>query len=236
MVLDADKCAEFMKTIGMGDEDIRKQTIILTRGEGKRGAMYNLGSSTVTVYTENIYRHFGGYYELAIEIVEGRRKPKKNQFNQFLYTRKLPEYLASAPSGRALAFSHKLLDNALAREINGSLLHEEKHAADSKKKHMRYLHYGSGVGWLAWSLVMAGFSATALRDNQILVDSDEVMLGTFALGVVAYSSFASWVSKYVGDVVDPMEFSASKLQEQLKNHPEWRNIVSFKPKRNFLET
>lgn len=65
----------------------------------------------------------------ASDISDGKKSSNK-PFRQFLYTKRLPKYLQTAPKERGLKTARRLLKNGVSRELNGSLIHELVHAGD----------------------------------------------------------------------------------------------------------
>ncbi|MBI2074830.1 MAG: hypothetical protein HYT83_03285 [Candidatus Levybacteria bacterium] len=210
------------REFGMSDEDIAKHSVTLTRKftPNMIAGLYNANSHKITIAFDPIWQEYQEALKLAKDIVNKRKSPNKSQFkksgisNEFLYTNRLPGYLAKAPPERGLQFAQKILLNALIREENSIILHESKHALDAKlRPEMIHQIVGPLTKW----------SGAVLLAMQLLAGhqfTTEEVIGTFVVSFLA-DNFLQ---------LTPREQSAKKFEAELKNHPDWRSIITIKPK------
>lgn len=125
--VDKEKLGTLLHELNISDEIIHKLVVNVRKVDpGERASS---SSNTINIYGDDAWEEYAEASEEARGIVDGEAEPG-DQFEGFLFTRKLPFYLRVAPRERAIAFADKLLHNALNREINSDLLHEMMHLAD----------------------------------------------------------------------------------------------------------
>ncbi|MEK7186333.1 MAG: hypothetical protein AAB675_03135 [Patescibacteria group bacterium] len=81
----------------------------------------------ISVDAEEPWSQFDGALTEARDIQRGK-KVKPRSIQKLLYTKKLPAYLKAAPKERGYKTASKLISNGASRELNGTLIHELRHA------------------------------------------------------------------------------------------------------------
>lgn len=131
--VDSRKVVELLREFKASEEAIRRLTVAVKKDDPHEAASYEYSpldkTHEINIYGDDAWEAYKEARETVERIVQKEEEPQ-NQFEDLLYTRKLPAYLSVAPRERALAFADKLLRNAINREINADFLHEARHVID----------------------------------------------------------------------------------------------------------
>ncbi|MBI2599125.1 hypothetical protein HYW40_02825 [Candidatus Curtissbacteria bacterium] len=185
---------------------------------------FNMLTNTMRIHAGRLWDDYLSVLRIAECIADDERSDilGRKLVNWDLYTKRLPDYLKSAPKDRKLEFSRKILLNATNRKLNGVFQHEGKHAADRKNLLVHGISYGSTA-----AIMVLGLGAGHLGYYYIpmpdVLDIDSLRyVGWEALGVGV-----AWGFNYK---IDIGERRARSIGEKYKNKPEWRNIIKLSPK------
>ncbi|MBI3397608.1 hypothetical protein HY045_03980, partial [Candidatus Woesebacteria bacterium] len=103
--------AELLRKFGVPDKIIENLKVVVTRN-GQAAGSYDTGVSpfgsisenpekVITLYTDWMWQEYQKKLKVAERIARRREKPKE-QFKGVLTTKRLPQYLATAPTERGL--------------------------------------------------------------------------------------------------------------------------------------
>lgn len=230
---------DLLRDFRMPDADVAKLKIVVKR-KGSAGASYNGGGTyfgpvsenpdkIITVYTDWVWDEYQKLMGKAEKISQGAEKPK-DQFKEFLVTKRLPVYLTQAPQERALQFADKLLQRATQRKLNSALLHEAKHALDDSEYELwrRPLHeeiLAFGIPQLAFNVAYYELAGPQLADKPFYI-----YLAGLIGGMYATSKLTGVVLGKLGIRLNAAERAADKFAQTYENNQHYRSIVSIKPR------
>ena len=234
-----DGIVDLLRNFRMPDVDIAQLKIVVKR-KGSAGASYDSGGTyfgpikenpdkVITVYTDWVWDEYQKLMGKAERISQGAENPK-DQFKEFLVTKRLPVYLTQAPQERALQFADKLLQRAAQRKLNSALLHEAKHALDDSEYELwrRPLHEEAlvfGVPQIAFNVAYYELFGSQLADKPFYI-----YLAGLIGGMYATSRLTGVVLGKLGIRLNGAERAADKFANTYENHPQYRSIVSIKPR------
>lgn len=229
--VNGESLALLLQTFGMPDEKIAELTVHVKRGEkladvfrGK--GVYSRTDDTITINTEWAWRQYQQYCQAVARIAEDGEVQIGDtaRVQKLLYTRRLPDYLASVPTERGVAFAYRIGAKAIDRELNSTLLHEARHAIDRDNALQRF----SAIA-LEAALRLNGSMLVLGGSYAVVGDTSSLGLECLRLGA-AYFIWQPIASVLNYQVIDPVERSARKFASQRKNDPEWRSIVTIREK------
>lgn len=225
--------SDLLHQMGMQNDEIRALKLEVSRKDSD-GAHYSPSKRAIFIQTDKIYSDYQNYLKVAEDIAPDVKQPRRirvgkkilyesNPFKHILYTKKLVNYLQTAPPERGLAFAEKIILNGVNRELNGDLLHETRHALDKPKGGNRLMQglalLGlAGGGWISFSL--------GRRYDMPLVVN--IIIGLFCAALYAYTGMG------IGHALAPGEIRARGFESKFKNHPYWRDIIEIRPKSRLL--
>lgn len=230
--VDAGKYAEFLRFFGMNDQDIAKQKVVLKHngGFGIFEGVNNSLSNTTVIFLGLNWFEYKDSLELANEISEGKKKPKKGQFAKLLHTKRLGNYLSLAPRERGKQFAEKLLTRALEREQNSLLAHESKHSLERRRLFVEKflttpVTFGVAVAAYHFAdLFKAVYGIGDIPDTDLMIMVREyTVIYTLLLFYLGVHNF------------EPGEIRANKFGKQVANDPRWRDILKITPKSDLVK-
>lgn len=146
--------------------------------------------------------------------IAGRKPPedKEINFEDFLVTKRVSDYLSKAPRERALEFIDRLLDRAAERKLVEASLHETSHATRQNELQIARLRME-----LIPALVSTAFALTNHQDFLQFLTTYTIISALYTL--VAEKIFHNKEEK-----------RANSFWQEMRNDPRWQNLVEFKPK------
>lgn len=213
----------------MVDENIAQLKVHVKRGKALWDDFMEKGASSderyeLRINTEWAWEKYQEYRQAAARIAESREeKGDTKKLKKLLYTRRLPDYLATAPVERSIEFAYRIGQVAIDRELSSNLLHEVKHQLDRNNRLQQLsslaLEYGLRIGGstLLWvgSYAIVDVMPSSLECLRWLTSS---FIWQLPAGLLNYY------------VVNPVERSAKKFASQHKNDPKWRAMMNIREK------
>lgn len=155
--VDKRRIQEFLTEMNVPNTAIERLAVRVGRGRRGVRAQYSHTSQRdeIRLYVASAWRTYQQARTTAERIIDKEIKPKKNQFEGFLATKKLSSYLSVAPPERGIIFAEKLFRNALNREVTSDFFHEARHLADrwSGRYRLWFRFYYGGIGSLFTILI-----------------------------------------------------------------------------------
>lgn len=222
--VDAQKLGDLMRELGIPNEQIESTRITIKRRLLGVVGRFNALTGNITIGTDYFWELKNNVLKRASEIAEQKRAPKREEFKDTLYTKRLAYYLAAAPYERGVKFANNLIERGIARKAGAVLIHETQHKIDRKNLPLQARKFASysGVFGLSVALPMLMFKEMGIDlrrlspDAQVLIGGLQINLGLLGIEL-AY-------------LVDPAELSANKVEKEKQNLPVWRNLITISPK------
>ncbi|MDD2823222.1 MAG: hypothetical protein PHQ59_04025 [Candidatus Daviesbacteria bacterium] len=138
-------------------------------------------------------------------------------FKNILYTKRLFNYLRTAPEERATIFAEKIIRKAVQRKMNNAFLHESKHAIDNVQGSKKFIAGSFTLGYLTG----AGLSLQFIQNIDSLPLETAAMIGT--------ALFCGYLGLKIGYKLDLKEVRAKKFASEFEKHPRFGELVQFNP-------
>lgn len=221
----------FLSKFGLSDDQIANLRISI-EGHGDHFGhygSYNKEKNSISIFTKNVWLNYHAILTLA-----ALGDVDNSHLSDTLYTKRLPDYLKQNPTQEGFEFAEKLVRNGINRRFRRTLIHENGHAIDEKAHNRKIfrLFEKSATIFPAIIIPLLGCKIGSDLGNQLEIST--LVYGPLTVIVGSYTS--KKVVDYLLDYsnrVDEISARSFAFQHMLK--PEWKQMITFEPKPEYIQ-
>lgn len=158
----------------------------------------------------------------AESVISGEKRPSKSSF-RYLSTKRLGEYLTSAPKDRAYELSKKLLLRSMNNEASSTMLHESKHVVEPGW----YIKINYAEKFLKLTAFPVGYTALYVSTVDGILEKAAISIAGAIAGIAFDEAF---VLSGMYHKFDSIEYRARNFEKENRSNQDWKGILTFSPR------